>query len=171
MPQTSVRSNLISGTPAGMSADSSKPDCLSKYNGEASATVPFGVFVAASGDDAFLKIAATSDQLLGLVRWTPGYAPGTEVDATTGEILAKQYADIAVKGRFLVYPEAAVTVASEVHVRATGTGTPGALRGTADSTNTINISKFARWREAGSATDPAVLEIDMVGQFNQAADT
>jgi hypothetical protein len=171
--QTTVRTDLSVGIPAGMQADDTfQKDNTSARQAETSATIPFGVFVAqGTGDQDAKLVAATSDKLKGLSVWGPVYAPGFEIDATTGNVLPKTMFDVARHGRFYVYPESAVTPASGVHVRATGSGQAGALLPAADSTNTIDVSKFCRWITSGDATHAAVLEINMTDSAQQSADS
>ena len=55
-------------------------------NGEASAEIPFGVCVAqGSVDKSAIKLAATSDKLVGIVMFRHGYADTIEL-GTTGRL-------------------------------------------------------------------------------------
>lgn len=166
LPQTSVANPAIAV--AGMLADDSLgKDVLSKINGEASAEIPFGVMVAkGSADDECLKLAATSDKLVGVVVYGPAYARSvgsTTLELGTTGLTPNTLMDVLNVGRIYVFPEEAVTPASAVRVRAVAAGAEvaGAFRATADSTDCIDISKFARWLTSGSSTVPAVVEIDM----------
>jgi len=173
-PQTSVASTFTSGIPAGSLADDGPKDCVSGRNAEASASIAFGVMVASDTTETGAKnLAATSDKLKGVSVFGQSYHRGLELDATTGNLLPKVMFDVMRHGRLHVYPEDSVTPASGVHVRAVAAGAEvaGAFRGTADGTDTIDVSKFCRWVSPGSSTVAAVLEVDMTGAANATADS
>jgi hypothetical protein len=78
------------------------------------------------------------------------------------------------KGRIFVRPEDAVTPTSEVHVRAVATvaEVAGAFRGTNDgTTDTIDITGFAKWHTSAGAGEIAILEIDMTQASLAVADS
>lgn len=165
LPQTSVANPAIAVD--GMLADDGPKNILSKINGEASAEIPFGKMVArGSADDEVLKLAATSDKLVGVVVFGQAYAKtagGATLELGTTGLTPNTLMDVLSEGRMYVFPEEAVTPTSAVRVRAVAAGAEvaGAFRATADSTDCIDISKFARWLTTGSSTVPAVVEIDM----------
>ena len=176
LPQTSVANPAIAI--AGQLADNTLgKDCLSKINGEASAEIPFGVMVGkGSADDEVLKLAAASDKLAGVSVYGAAYARtagGATLELGSTGLTPNTLMDVLNVGRIYVFPEDAVTPASEVHVRAVAGGSEvaGAFRGTAYGTDTINVSAFCRWITSGSSSTPAVVEIDMRNAAQAVADT
>lgn len=147
-------------------------DVVSKFSEEASAEIPFGVMLGAgTADDGAKLLAATSDNLIGISVFHHGYAAGVEV-GTTGP---KPDVSIAVLnvGRAYVLVEEAVTPSSAVRVRAVAAGAElkGAFRTTADGTDTIDISAFARYMTSADAAGIAMVEIDMRNANLAVADT
>lgn len=169
------------GVPGGIgdfwTADSG--DIISATNEEANDQIPFGVMVAKSATRNAKLLAANSDDLLGVsvfgnaypipselgdmgagVADTPGLKPG----ATFG---------VGRKGRFWVRVEAAVALGDEVHVRAVADPDAGeiagAFRAAKDGTDTIDITDFAEWVEAGD--EVAMVEIDMSRAAGAVADS
>lgn len=164
---------------AGMLADSDPASRIEgRVNREASAEIPFGVMVVRDGtykNDGAVKChttAAASEQILaGIVVHQHDLAQPEELGDTG--VKPKAVLRLLRRGRIYVLPEETVTVGDAVRVRAVAAGNEvaGAFRTTADGTDCIDISKFARWVRGGSTTVPAVLEIDMVGAGNALADT
>lgn len=168
--QTAVRTTMRAGIPGQLA------DEWTERNGardtftseEASAAIPFGVFLKkGTGDTQAKLLSATSDILVGVVVWEADFArPYHQTDAG---LLPGVTFTCLTKGKIWVVPETNVTAyTSEVHVRAVATGNEvkGAIRATADSTDTIDITGFARWITSASAGEPAILEIDMAnGSF------
>ena len=140
-------------------------------NEEASAGMPFGIFVReGAADEGALLLSATSQRLKGVVVHHNSYARPYEVD--TDGIQPGTHFGLLFHGPILVTVEDAVTPASEVHVRAVATGgeQKGAVRGTADSTDCIDASGFCRFLTTAGAGELAVLMVDMVNSGLQAAD-
>jgi len=173
-PQTEVEDTMPIGV-AGQLADlwtEENGDVASATSEEASAEIPFGVMVKpGTADDGVLKLTATSNKLAGITVFSHLYAKPDELGDTG--LKPKVTFDVLTRGRIIVFPEDAVTPASEVHVRAVATGSEvaGAFRGTADGTDTIDLTAFARWRSSADAADAAVLEIDLNNAALATADT
>jgi hypothetical protein len=163
MPQTEVESTMPIGI-AGQLADlwtDENGDVVSATSEEASAEIPFGVCVQhGTADDGVLKLTAIDDVLAGVVVHSHHFAKPYEL-GDTGLKPGVTFGLLR-KGRIIVLPEDAVTPASTVHVRAVATGNEvaGAFRGTAQGTDTIEITAFAKWRTTADAGEPAVLEVD-----------
>jgi len=151
----------------------------SATNEEESAQIPFGVMVQKTATRNAKLLSGSSQDLLGIsvhghaypipaelgdmgagVADVPGLKPGT----TFG---------VGRKGRFWVRVEAAVALTDEVHVRAVADPDAdeiaGAFRGTDDGADTIDISDFAEWIEAGD--EVALVEIDMSRAAGAVADS
>lgn len=174
MPQTSVDSVAPLGIP-GMLSDfhtTQYGDINPGTNEEASAPIPFGVMVkkgTEAGQVKLLAAQADADDLEGIAVQADVYDPLTQLtDVTVGTVEQSGVNsgvtfDILRRGRIWVRPEEAVTPVSEVHVRAVAAGaeTKGAFRATADGTDTIDITAFAKWRTSAEANELAELEIDM----------
>lgn len=154
-----------------------------KTSEEASAGIQIGVMVKkGTADDGALILTTTTSPLAGIVMLENGYDVPNELVLATGYTPKTTFSVLEI-GEIAVRVEDAVTPASEVHVRVVtggtngygtdgvGTGeTVGAFRGTADSTDCIEITPFARWLTSASAGGIAVLQIDMRNQGLQAAD-
>lgn len=147
---------------AGMLGDSSLIKQGDSYvNGEASAEIPFGVVVKQGTlDNEAVKLTSTADVLLGVVLHSHSYAKPEEV----GDIGIKPNVQMTVlsQGRMWVQVEEAVTPASNVLVRAVATGdeVAGAFRDTADASDCIDISGFARYLTSAGAAGLALVEFD-----------
>lgn len=141
-------------------------------NDHASAEIPFGVMVAASSDpgDGALPLTATDNVLAGIVVYDHAYARLAELGDTG--LKPDVVMTVLKRGRIYVLPEETVVPGGAVRVRAvvTGSEVAGAFRTTADSTDCIDISAFARWVRGGSSSSPAVLEIDMLFAQTAVAD-
>lgn len=168
-PQTSV-SQTQGGPFAGM-LSSSHPDQSDSYvSEEASAEIPFGTMVKqGTAENGALKCTATSNVLAGIVVHSHGYAKDTELGSTG--LKPKVNLRLLQKGRVWVPVEEAVVPGDAVRVRVVAGGgeTAGAFRKAADSTDCIDISKFARWITGGSSV--AELEIDLSNRASGVADT
>lgn len=139
---------------------------------EASAEIPFGVMVkrgAADGDVQLLT--ATNNVLAGIVV----HQDGLQRDVQIGSTGIKPGVSLGVlqQGCIWVYSETAVNPTTAVRVRAVAAGAevPGQFRATADTTDTVDISAFARWRSTTAGAGIAQLEIDMNGAAGAVADT
>lgn len=177
MSQTSVSSALAIGV-AGLSVGSdnkSRP----KVSAEASAGIPFGVMVAidATNEDGGAVLLNTSaaamaanGKLAGVVMFDHNYDRTSELD-TDGNLKPKTSFEVMTSGRCLVRVEDAVDPGDAVRVRvvtggaagygAAGAETKGAFRAAADSTDCVDISKFAQWRSSAAIGELAELEFDM----------
>lgn len=115
-------------------------------NGEASAEIRFGICVAqGSTDKSAIKLAATSDKLVGVTMFRHGYAPSIQ----TGDTGIKPGVAMEVmdEGELWVIVEEDVTPSSTPYVRAVATGDEiaGAFRDTSDGSDTIDVSHFCRF--------------------------
>lgn len=164
---------------AGMLADADQGVRVeSRLSEEASAEIPFGTMVirgSTSEDAGALQLhtssASMAPLLAGIVVHDHSYAKDTELGDTglkPGTTL-----NLLQRGRIYVQPEDSVDPGDAVKVRAVAAGAEvkGAFRGAADGTDCVDISKFARWITSGTASVPAVLEIDMVGASQAVADS
>jgi hypothetical protein len=170
MPQTSVLSPLPIGV-AGQLADLwtiENGDVISAISEEVSAALAFGIGVKkGAADDGVLNLTAITDSFYGIIVYSPLFSQPDELNATLGGLVPRAaHFGLLRMGRVFVFTETNVTPASSVFLRAIGTGPNplvGGFRGTADSTNTIDISAVASWRTTASAGSLAVLEIDLLG--------
>lgn len=172
-PQTSVLTQYPVGI-AGQLVDLNSlavGDTVSAVNAEASAEIPFGVMVKpGTGDDDAKLLTANSNILKGVVVFGHLY----DYPVERGDIGIKPGIQIGLlrKAKIWVKVEDAVTPASEVHVRAVaGVGEQaGAFRGSADTTDCIEITPFARFLTTAGAGELAVLSIDLDNAALAAAD-
>lgn len=162
IPQTSVAESMTAAF-AGMVADSSpNKDVRSYVSEEASAEIPFGVMVGQGTlDDQCLLLAAITDKMIGVVVHSHAYAKDVEL-GTTG-IKPKMTVGVMKKGVVWVYVEEAVTPASTVLCRAVAAGAEkaGAFRDTADASDLIDCSSFARFLSSTTGAGIALLEFDV----------
>lgn len=162
MPQTSVTVGMTRAF-AGMLGDVAySKNCQSYVNSEASAEIPFGVMVGQGAtDDTCLKLAAITDKMIGIVAHSHAYNKDNEL-GTTG-LKPKVTVDVLKKGTIWVPVEEAVTPASAVLVRAVAAGAEvaGAFRDTADASDLIDCSAFARYLTTTTGAGFALLEFDM----------
>lgn len=172
MSQTTVDTKPALGIPGQLATFKAQDDAsvASKQSFEASASIPFGVFVkddsAANGDDAVKLITTTADLLAGVTVFSQNFNHNHQVDAN-GDIVPGVFFGVLEEGDIFVLVEDAVTPASEVHVRAIIGGTNGygaagaenhgAVRGTADSTDCIDVTSIARFKTSADAGGIAVL--------------
>lgn len=182
MPQTAVADRMTIGIVGQLADLHSMADARVKTatNQEASAQIPFGIMVIrGSLDDSALLLhtsaaAMVTGQLLQGVS-THGHAfaePQELADTDAGGLQPDATFGVLEIGTIIVAPENAVTPASEVHVRAVaGVGEQaGAFRATADGSDTVDITAFAKWLTSAGAGQPAVLEIDMTNSALAVAD-
>lgn len=159
-PQTAVAS-AITGAFAGQSGDSSNKQDDSFINGESSAEIPFGVVVQqGTADNECLLLTATSNVLIGVTLHSNNYQLTTEL-GTTG-VKPNVTMNVRSQGRVWVTVEEAVTPASNVLVRAVAAGSEvaGAFRDTADGSDCIDISGFARYLTSAGIAGLALVEFD-----------
>lgn len=157
IPQTSV-SSMAAGYP-GMESDASRDQNNRSYvSEEASAEIPFGVFVGqGAADDGMLLLAATSDKVIGVLLAT-GALPKDLALGDTG-LKPKMTGTVKSRGRCFVYVEEAVTPASSPLIRciATGGEKAGSLRDTADASDCL----AAPWiRILGTTTGAGFVEVE-----------
>jgi hypothetical protein len=175
--QTTVANRMTRGFP-GMIADSSFLKNVRSYvSTESSAEIPFGVMVVEGTDPATHAVlphtsaSASEQKLLGVVAHSHAYAKPQEL----GDSGLKPAATLGVltHGVILVRIEEDVDPGDHVRVRvvAGGSEQAGEFRATADSTDCIDISAFARWVSSGTAAEGfAELEIDMTNRASASAD-
>ena len=165
MPQTSVTAmpEAVEGL---LADDSLTKDCLPATSEEASAEIPFGVMVCQGTEDDGVLLLNTSSasmatKLKGVTVFGQGYAKPQELGDTGFK--PKCTFDVLNKGRIYVMVEEAVAPGNAVRVRAVAAGAEvkGAFRTTADGTDTVDISKFAKWIRSAAEDGLAVVEIDM----------
>ncbi len=174
MAQSSVTE--MSEAVAGLLADNSlTKDCLPGTSEESSAEIPFGVMVCqGTEDDGVLLLhtsaAAMATKLKGVSVFGQGYAKNTELGDTGFK--PKCTFDVLNKGRVYVLVEEAVAPGDAVRVRAVAAGleVKGAFRTTADSTDCVDISAFAKWIRGAAEDGLAVVEIDMTSSALAVAD-
>jgi hypothetical protein len=173
MPQTSYANQSATAAFAGMLADGSDNEVSSYVQAEASAEVAFGRMVKhGTLDTDALILTAGTNKLAGIVTHAHNYAKDTELGSTG--LKPKAQLNILRKGRVWVAVEEAVAVGGAVRVRHTASGGNTAVGGfatTAEAAKTMDISKFARYLTSTTAAGFALLEIDMVGASQAAADT
>lgn len=165
MPQTSV--DVMPEAIEGLLADNSMTkDCLPATSEEASAEIPFGVMVCqGTEDDGALLLntssASMATKLKGVTVFGQAYAKPSELGDTGFK--PKCTFDVLNKGRIYVKVEEAVAPGNAVRVRAVvaGNEVKGAFRTTADATDCVDISKFAKWIRGADANGLAVVELDM----------
>lgn len=166
--QTTVTKNPAVGLPGSPSdlATSDGEGIISGTSEEASAEIVRGLVVQATttnSDYGAKIITATTNKLLGIVLRSND-ASDTELGATGWKPGATF--PVGRSGRYFVVIEENVTPTSSVRVRCAGTGTIGAFRATADATNCLDITPFAKWVRTSLAAD-GVGEVDV--DFTNAA--
>ena len=154
---------------AGQMSDLTHSNRDSFCNVEASAEIPFGTMVARATGGAE-QLDAGDDNLVGIVIRDHAYDIPNELGDTG--LKPTVVMTVLSKGRIWVPVEEAVTdLSGPVRVRHTVTGNevPGAFRTTADSTDCIDCSAFARWIGASVTSNGATLaEVEIFGNFNAA---
>lgn len=139
---------------------------------EATASIPFGVFVAeGDADDGAVLMSGAGDVIKGIVTHGHGFERLTELASdglkplTTFGVLAK--------GRIYVIANTDIAKGDEVHVCHTAnTGYTIGQAGNAGVTNkTLDISAWARWKTTGVKGTVLVLEIDLANRALTTADT
>lgn len=171
MPQTTV-SPQPAGFP-GMLADASiVKHCDTGVSEEASASIPFGVMVKkGTGNEQVKLLTAQANVLRGIAVYDGALAKDHEVD----DAGIRPFASVNVlqRGRVWVYSEEAVNPSLGVKVRcvAISAEIPGSFRVTSDSTDCVDISKYAKWKSTTTGAGPAILEIDMNNSAEGVLDT
>lgn len=170
MAFSSVLTGLVKAY-AGMPFGLNMPKTESFVNAEASAEIPEGVVVQDTTTDGEAKLlTATNNKLIGIVMRSDSYAKDHE-RGTTG-LKPKTVMKVATKGELYVLTEEAVSPRSAVLVRCVATGgeQAGAFRDTADSSDCVDISQFARYKETTTGAGPALLEFDFTMRGADIAD-
>lgn len=166
MPQTTVPTTLVVGS------DGQLADLWTEENGvvdsvtseETTAEIAFGKAVKkGTADWSALNLTAITEAVRGFAVWSQRYAKPDELGDTG--LKPKVTFGILRMGRMIVKPEDGVDPTKSVFIRAVATGSeiPGSFRGTADGTDTIDISAVATWMSTASAGEPAVVEINLLG--------
>lgn len=169
MSQTSIADNM-SKVFAGVLGDDSPQYVRSYVNEEATEEMVFGTLVVQGTADGDALLPTAGDQPLGVVTHSHRYAK----DGELGDSGVKGNAMVGVlrRGTVWVQPEEAVVPGGAVRVRITATGSEvvGAFATAADGTD-LAVLTNAEWLTTGSATVPALLEIDMNHEPVLTADT
>ncbi len=173
IPQTSVSVTPTLGK-AGLIADMNPNNDVRSYvNGESSAEIPFGVMVAQGTADEEARLCTTGDTsplFVGVHVYNPS-APKPYVLGDTG-IKINMSMGVMQKGVIWVPVEEAVTPASAVLVRiiAEGSEVAGAFRDTADASDCIDISAWARFVSSTTGAGLAQLQFDVTMRKEKAGD-
>lgn len=171
MGQQTTANVAQTGQFAGMLADLDNAEIRTYVNEEASAEIPFGVMVGQGTlDSDALLLAAQADIQIGVLVHDHAYDKPNELGDTG--LKPNVTMGILTKGTIWVEVEEAVTPASSVRVRAvvTGNEVAGAFRDTADASDTIDISKFARYLDTAAINGLTRLYIDMTGRNDRTND-
>jgi len=167
MPQTAVTSPLALGVEGDIADQwtSAVGAIDTVLQSEATASIQFGVGVKrGTADDTILLLTANTDALDGITVYEADHPSPYEL-GTVG-ILPGVTMRVLRFGRIKVIPEDNVDPTKGVFVRAIANGGNtkiGAFRGTADGTNTIDVSAFAKWRTTTTGGNLGILEINLIG--------
>jgi hypothetical protein len=150
--QTSI-SNTIAAAFAGMLADNSDNDIISRTSSEVSAEMPFGVCLAKGATDGTALLPATiDDELIGVLLHSHAYEPDSATspgDLGTTGVKPKAGLNLLWRGRMWVTVEQAVNQYDPCFVRfvANGAGKlqPGAFRKDSDGGTAINCQAVAKF--------------------------
>lgn len=162
--QTSVSSRMAVGFPGLISDASRNTNLISGTSEEASAEIPYGVFVGEGADrNGMLLLAAITDRVKGLLVYSSAAAKPNELgdsglkSGITGSVMTA--------GRAFVYVEEAVTRASKVLIRciAAGAEKAGATRDTADASDLLDASAWCRFVEDSTGAGFVEVEFNVVG--------
>jgi len=176
IPQTSVSAPLSRPFP-GVLGDTGNKHAATRFSAESSAEIPFGVAVLRDATDKVngavlphTSAAVSAPLFAGVVMHSHAYDKDIEL-GTTG-LKPKVTFNVLERGRIWVLPEEAVAPGDSVRFRAVVAGAEqaGAFRTTADGTDCVNISSFARWITTGNSSTPALLEFDIVNAALATAD-
>jgi len=166
--QTTVNKNPAVGLPGSPSdlATADGEGIISANSEESSAEITRGLAVQTSitnSDYGAKLITATTNKLLGIALRSND-ASDTEL-GTTGWKPGATF-PVGRSGRYFVVIEENVAPGQSVRIRCAGTGTAGAFRTTADATNCLDCTPFAKWVRTSLAAD-GVGEVDI--DFTNAA--
>lgn len=155
MSQTSIAKTGQPIAVAGQLSDSHKgTDTVSRFSGEASAVIPFGVGVKPG--TTFRKVllpTASSSIIEGIVRFGYGHVPGAtgDLDQTLGGLKPNAGMDVVRRGRMYVLVDANVTTITPYSDRgycrfesSSGATVVGAWRNTDDS-HVVDCSKAVQF--------------------------
>lgn len=161
------------GLIAGMLSDTSlAKDAVPKKNGDTVPLVP-GLFVKqGTADDDVKAPTGPTNLLVGVALFSHAYAPGVQLDLTSGGYLPGITFDVLRKGRVPVTAGAAMVPGNAVHVQVIADAgyAVGVVRPDADAGKSIDVSAFVSVQESGDATNPPVIEIDMANAHTAVAD-
>lgn len=136
----------------GMKASSVEDDCMTAYNAEVSAEIPFGVAVAmGTTEDAAIKLVDANSKIKGVVVHSHNHSKGIDLGDTG--LLPKASFAVMKKGEIWVKVEETVAVGDPVFVRHTASGgntRKGAFRKSADTATAIAMAN-SFYRTAASA--------------------
>lgn len=164
-PQSSITTNP-KGLPGLIGTSSLQKNIVSAAQTEASAEMRFGIMVKIGATvDSCLLLTAVNNVLKGVVARDLVYDYPSQI----GDIgvKPKNMVNIMFNGPIWVICEDAPVEGDEVHVRAVVAGAEiaGAFRPTADGTDTIDISAFARWTGRTDTVDGVIIaEVDLAMQ-------
>lgn len=149
---------------AGMIADAHLNHSIeTKVNAEASAEIPFGVFVAkkATGGDLTAVLPATNGTLpiCGLVLHSDTYSKGDDGELGDTGLIPLALLDVMVKGRAWVNVLEAVDYADPVHVVYAGARPKGSVAPATTASETF-LLKNARFITSTSGAGVACIEFD-----------
>lgn len=171
IPQSTV-SSMQPGFP-GLVADTDLgKKTVTRVSEEATAEIPFGVFVAeGTATDQAALLAANTDVLAGVVVHSHAYAKPDELGDTG--LKPKVTLGCLTRGTIWVLVESTLPVkGDEVHVRAVAAGSEvaGAVRVAKDGTDTIDATAFCSWT-GRTGTACAELEVNLVNRALAVADS
>ena len=167
--QTTI-SNTIAPAFAGMLADNSESDIITRTNSEATLEMPFGIIVAKGATDGTALLPVTiDDELIGVVLHSHAYEPDSATspgDLGLVGLKPKAGLNILWRGRCWVAVEQAVNQYDPVFVRfqANGAGKLqlGAVRKDSDGGTAINLSASAKFVTSQATFGGfAMIQIDM----------
>lgn len=152
------------GQLADMGAD---PEMISGFNAEPTMAMQFGTAVSriASGPGRqFQNLAAGITSVAGILAYAYNHQPGTTGDLDgSGQLKGNAQLDVLTEGHVYVLVEEAVLPEDRPHVRVVASGantTIGGFRKSADSTNSVDMTRQGKFLTAAPAGGLAVLEVD-----------
>ncbi len=180
MPQTDVTTTFATAF-VGMNPDNSDSgdNYITRMSSETTLQIPFGVVVVqGTNDDQCKNVSAQSDIPLGVVVYG-AYQINLELSKVADSngnlgMLANTAIRIKRRGRLWVQIDENVATGNAVKYRSAnasaGVG-PGTFRKSAVGSNTVDISKFAKWCGTFlAATGYGLLEYDFTMQANKTSD-
>lgn len=139
------------------------------YNGEASANIPFGRAVKQGTEDNEAVLpAAESDEIIGIVIHADDYTTGSDGELTSTGLIPGARLGVLRKGVIWAMARTAVAKGNRCWVRAvssdTGFEVLGGLEDSDDSTDMIDCTKQAVWRDSAAQGELARLEVDFTNK-------